>query len=181
MVTEGVRQNLAKKHKQLGEAILELLVQKLRNQGDEACNLCKNISRRLGERNRCKIILIEILCFLIRISFFNKIRPLTIEDLTEQREWMETVPIELERINEEVQDAINDYDLIEEFYYPLSQVITKFQPLKKIHWCTAIRPRSKISKVIFCTTIRPSSKIKMFNSHYNKAKIESFKCDFAPQ
>ena len=44
---------------------------------------------------------------------------------------METVPIELERINEEVQDAINDYDLIEEFYYPLSQVITKFQPLKK--------------------------------------------------
>ena len=63
--------------------------------------------------------------------FFNKIRPLTIEDLTEQREWMETVPIELERINEEVQDAINDYDLIEEFYYPLSQVITKFQPLKK--------------------------------------------------
>lgn len=60
VVTEGVRQNLAKKHKQLGEAILELLVQKLRNQGDEACNLCKNISRRLGERNRCKIILIII-------------------------------------------------------------------------------------------------------------------------
>ena len=72
VVTEGVRQNLAKKHKQLGEAILELLVQKLRNQGDEACNLCKNISRRLGERNRCKIILIGILCFLVRISFSTK-------------------------------------------------------------------------------------------------------------
>ena len=97
VVVEGVRQNLAKKHKQLGEAILELLVQKLRTQGDEACNLCKNISRRLGER------------------------PLTIEDLTEQREWMESVPVELERITLEVQDAINDYDLIEEFYYPLSQ------------------------------------------------------------
>ena len=40
---------------------------------------------------------------------------------------METVPIELERINEEVQDAINDYDLIEEFYYPLSQVIIKLE------------------------------------------------------
>ena len=37
VVVEGVRQNLAKKHKQLGEAILELLVQKLRNQGEEAC------------------------------------------------------------------------------------------------------------------------------------------------
>ena len=97
VVIEGVRQNLAKKHKQLGEAILELLVEKLRNQGEEACNLCKNISRRLGER------------------------PLTIEDLTDQREWMESVPYELERITEEVQDAINDYDLIEEFYYPLSQ------------------------------------------------------------
>ena len=34
---------------------------------------------------------------------------------------MESVPVELERITEEVQDAINDYDLIEEFYYPLSQ------------------------------------------------------------
>jgi dynein heavy chain len=30
VTTEAVKQNIAKKHKQLGEAILELLVQKLR-------------------------------------------------------------------------------------------------------------------------------------------------------
>ena len=44
-----------------------------------------------------------------------------IEDLTELREWMETVPLELENLTEEVNRAVNDYDLIEEFYYPLSQ------------------------------------------------------------
>ncbi|CAG5113648.1 Oidioi.mRNA.OKI2018_I69.chr2.g7738.t1.cds [Oikopleura dioica] len=97
VVVESVRQNIAKKHKQLGDAILELLVQKLRTQGDEACNLCKNIQRRLGEK------------------------PMTIEDLADMREYMETVPAQLEELTLEVQDAVNDYDLIEEFYYPLSQ------------------------------------------------------------
>ena len=47
---ESVRQKLSKKHKQLGEAILELLVQKLRGQGDAACDLCKSISRKLNEK-----------------------------------------------------------------------------------------------------------------------------------
>ena len=42
-----------------------------------------------------------------------------IEDLTELREWMETVPIELENLTEEVEHAVNDYELVEEFYYPL--------------------------------------------------------------
>jgi dynein heavy chain len=94
---ESVRQKLSKKHKQLGEAILELLVQKLRGQGDAACDLCKSISRKLNEK------------------------PVCIEDLTELREWMETVPIELENLTEEVEHAVNDYELVEEFYYPLSQ------------------------------------------------------------
>ena len=45
-----------------------------------------------------------------------------IEDLTELREWMETVPIELENLTEEVEHAVNDYELVEEFYYPLREV-----------------------------------------------------------
>ena len=42
--------------------------------------------------------------------------------MTELREWMETVPIELENLTEEVEHAVNDYELVEEFYYPLREV-----------------------------------------------------------
>ena len=45
---------------------------------------CKSISRRLNEK------------------------PVCIEDLTELREWMETVPLELENLTEEVNRAVND-------------------------------------------------------------------------
>ena len=50
-----------------------------------------------------------------------------IEDLTELREWMETVPIELENLTEEVEHAVNDYELVEEFYYPLRKVFKSFR------------------------------------------------------
>ena len=42
--------------------------------------------------------------------------------MTELRELMETVPIELENLTEEVEHAVNDYELVEEFYYPLKEV-----------------------------------------------------------
>jgi len=51
-----------------------------------------------------------------------KPKKVCIEDLTELREWMETVPIELENLTEEVEHAVNDYELVEEFYYPLREV-----------------------------------------------------------
>ena len=37
-----------------------------------------------------------------------------------------TVPIELENLTEEVEHAVNDYELVEEFYYPLRQVFKLF-------------------------------------------------------
>ena len=55
-------------------------------------------------------------------NIFEAKKKVCIEDLTELREWMETVPIELENLTEEVEHAVNDYELVEEFYYPLREV-----------------------------------------------------------
>ena len=94
--TENVRQGLSKKRKALANAVLDLLARQLRRQADEACEEFKAISRRLYEH------------------------PNTIEDLAEQREWMKSIPDKLEDHQESIDKALADYDLIEEFYYNLS-------------------------------------------------------------
>ncbi|PAA45958.1 hypothetical protein BOX15_Mlig009546g7, partial [Macrostomum lignano] len=97
VATENVRQNLSKKCKAMANAVLELLAKKLRKQADDACEEFKAISRRLFET------------------------PNTIEDLSETREWMKTIPDKLDEHQENIDLAMADYDLIEEFYYNLSQ------------------------------------------------------------
>ncbi|XP_076826201.1 dynein axonemal heavy chain 1-like isoform X3 [Clavelina lepadiformis] len=95
--TENVRQSLSKKRKALANAVLQLLAKKLREQADEACEECKAISRKLYEK------------------------PNSIEELTEMRDWMKGVPEQLLQHTERIDRAMGDYELIEEFYYNLSQ------------------------------------------------------------
>ncbi|XP_078000357.1 dynein axonemal heavy chain 1-like isoform X2 [Glandiceps talaboti] len=94
--TETVRQGLSKKRKALANALLELLAKKLRKQADDACEEFKYISRRLFEK------------------------PNQIEDLSEMKTWMETIPDKLKEHQEIIDKAMSDYELIEEFYYNLS-------------------------------------------------------------
>ncbi|KAM6980842.1 dynein axonemal heavy chain 1 [Aplochiton taeniatus] len=93
---ESVRQNLSKKRKALANAVLDRLAVKLRKQVEEACEECKSISRKLYEK------------------------PNSIEELTEQREWMKQIPDQLKAHEELLSKAMTDYELIDEFFYSLS-------------------------------------------------------------
>ncbi|XP_030840434.1 dynein heavy chain 1, axonemal isoform X1 [Strongylocentrotus purpuratus] len=94
--TENVRQALSKKRKAMANALLELLAQKLRTQAEDACEEFKYISRKLYEKPNC------------------------IEDLSEQKEWMKSIPEKLKEHQELIDKAMTDYELIEEFYYSLT-------------------------------------------------------------
>ncbi|KAI8481625.1 Dynein heavy chain 1, axonemal [Branchiostoma belcheri] len=65
--------------------------------GSWACEAFKGISRKLYDK------------------------PNSIEELSEQREWMKTIPEALKTHEEAINKAMTDYELIEEFYYNLSQ------------------------------------------------------------
>lgn len=93
---ENVRQALSKKRKALSNAVLELLARKLRKQADDACEHFKHISRKLYDKPNC------------------------VEELSEMREWMKSIPETLKEYQELIDKAMQDYELIEEFYYSLS-------------------------------------------------------------
>ncbi|XP_065097060.1 dynein axonemal heavy chain 1 [Paramisgurnus dabryanus] len=93
---EGVRQSLVKKRKALANAVLDKLALRLRQQMQDACKECKAISKKLFEK------------------------PSSIEELTELREWMKLIPEQLKVHQELLSKAISDYDLIDEFFYSLS-------------------------------------------------------------
>ncbi|KAL5013927.1 hypothetical protein ScPMuIL_008197 [Solemya velum] len=94
--TESVRQALSKKRKALSNAVLELLARQLRKQADDACEEFKAFSRKLYEKPNC------------------------VEELSEMREWMKQIPDKLKEHQEVIDHAMDDYELIEEFYYNLS-------------------------------------------------------------
>eukprot|EP00794_Sanderia_malayensis_P012733 gene12733-14038_t len=94
---DGVRQALAKKKRSLANSVLEFLAKKLRKQADEVCDEFRTIARRLYEK------------------------PNSIEELSEQREYMKTVPGLLTEKQELINKAMIDYELLEEFYYSISQ------------------------------------------------------------
>ncbi|XP_019911214.2 dynein heavy chain 1, axonemal [Esox lucius] len=93
---ESVRQNLSKKRRALANAVLDRLALKLRKQVDHACEECKSISRKLHEK------------------------PNSIEELTDKREWMKKIPDQLKAHEETLTKAVSDYDLMDEFFYCLS-------------------------------------------------------------
>ncbi|KAL3881803.1 hypothetical protein ACJMK2_028195, partial [Sinanodonta woodiana] len=94
--TEQVRQALSKKRKNLSNAVLELLARQLRKQADDACEEFRTIARKLYDKCNC------------------------IEELADMREWMKSIPDKLKEHQEAIDKAMDDYELIEEFYYSLS-------------------------------------------------------------
>ncbi|XP_051532039.1 dynein axonemal heavy chain 1 [Myxocyprinus asiaticus] len=62
----------------------------------DACKECKAISKQLFEK------------------------PSSIEELTEQREWMKQIPEQLKVHEESLFKALSDYDLVDEFFYHFS-------------------------------------------------------------
>ncbi|XP_013988847.1 dynein axonemal heavy chain 1 isoform X2 [Salmo salar] len=93
---ESVRQSLSKKRRALANAVLDRLALKLRKQVEDACEECKAISRKLHEK------------------------PNSIEELTDQREWMKQISDQLKAHEELLSKAMSDYELIDEFFYTLS-------------------------------------------------------------
>ncbi|TGZ66131.1 hypothetical protein CRM22_005485 [Opisthorchis felineus] len=94
--TEPVRQTLIKKCKALTSALLDLLARQLRKQADQASEEFRMIAARLYEKTN------------------------TIEELTEMREWIATIPDRLEERQEGIDKAMSDYELIDAFFYILS-------------------------------------------------------------
>ncbi|CAH8652543.1 unnamed protein product [Schistosoma rodhaini] len=94
--TEPVRQNLSKKYKALINALSELLAKQLRKQADTISEELKSIAMKLYEK------------------------PNSIEELTDLREWISTVPDKLEERQEYIDKAVSDYELIDLFFYNLS-------------------------------------------------------------
>ncbi|KAG9260637.1 dynein heavy chain 1, axonemal [Astyanax mexicanus] len=95
VVVETVRRNLSEKCSTLANAVLDSFALKLRNQVDQACEECKSISRRLYEK------------------------PDSIEELTEQREWIKQIPDQLKAHEELLAKVMTDYEVIDEFFYNL--------------------------------------------------------------
>ncbi|KTF88877.1 hypothetical protein cypCar_00027703 [Cyprinus carpio] len=93
---EAIRQSLVKKHRALASAVLDRLALRLHQQIQDASTECKAISRKLSEKPSC------------------------IEELIEQREWMKLLPEQLKAHEECLSKAMSDYDLIDEFFYSLS-------------------------------------------------------------
>jgi dynein heavy chain len=48
-------------------------------------------------------------------------KPNCIEELSEMKEWMKSIPDTLREHQETIDKAMSDYSLIEDFYYNLSQ------------------------------------------------------------
>ena len=54
------------------------------------------------------------------ISYKLRERPNTIEDLTEQKEYIKTVPDSISQHQTRIDQAMAEYDVLEEYFYPLS-------------------------------------------------------------
>ncbi|XP_051777061.1 dynein axonemal heavy chain 1 [Erpetoichthys calabaricus] len=93
---ETLRQNLSKKRKTLVSSILEYLAQRLRHQVEEACEIFREISRKLYDKAN------------------------SIEELAEQREWMKGIPDQLKTHEEVMSKVMAYYELMEDYYFNLS-------------------------------------------------------------
>ncbi|KAM3174254.1 hypothetical protein ACTXT7_010920 [Hymenolepis weldensis] len=93
---ESLRNRLMKKRVDMGKAMLDLLSRQLRQQSDNICEVFEGIARRLYEK------------------------PNTIEELTSMHEYISSIPDLLEEQQEWIDKVLNQYELIDEFCYNLS-------------------------------------------------------------
>ncbi|XP_018600098.2 dynein heavy chain 1, axonemal isoform X2 [Scleropages formosus] len=93
---ESVRQSLSKKCRALANAMLDRLACKLQRQVEEICEEFRVINKKLYEKAN------------------------SIEELTEHREWMKQIPEQLKAHEERISKVMKDYELLDEFFYSLS-------------------------------------------------------------
>ncbi|XP_065895241.1 dynein axonemal heavy chain 1-like isoform X2 [Dysidea avara] len=93
---DTIRQALSKKRKELANALLEYVVDRLRDKAEKVTECFKEVSHRLFER------------------------PNSIEELTEQREYITTIPEKVTENQVLIDLVMQEYDLVEDYYYPLS-------------------------------------------------------------
>nr|WAW84827.1 axonemal dynein heavy chain 1 [Halisarca dujardinii] len=96
VLVETLRVQLSKKCKELSNSLLEYMVKRLKVETDEICAEFRDISRKLFDR------------------------PNAIEDLTEQRDYMKTIPEFVSNTQERINQAMINFDLVEDYCYPLS-------------------------------------------------------------
>ncbi|KAM4722817.1 dynein axonemal heavy chain 1 [Rhinophrynus dorsalis] len=94
---EGLKQNLSRKRKALSMALLEILARGVHKEVNDLSDQFRAISRKLYDK------------------------PNSIEELTDLREWMNGVPEQLKTLEVQIHKVIAEYDVIDEFFYSLSQ------------------------------------------------------------
>ncbi|XP_050760847.1 dynein axonemal heavy chain 1 [Gymnogyps californianus] len=94
---EGVKQNLSEKYKALATSMLDILAKNLHLQVENICDAYKAVSCKMHEK------------------------PNSIEDLAELREWMKGVPEQLAVQEELIREVMEDYKVMEEFLYNLTE------------------------------------------------------------
>uniref|UniRef100_A0A8V1A4F4 Dynein axonemal heavy chain 1 n=1 Tax=Gallus gallus TaxID=9031 RepID=A0A8V1A4F4_CHICK len=94
---EGVKQNLSKKYEALATSMLDLLAENLHSKVENICGVYRAVSLRIHEE------------------------PNNIEELTELREWMRAVPEQLAVQEELICEVMEDYKVLEEFLYNLTE------------------------------------------------------------
>uniref|UniRef100_A0A8C0W387 Dynein axonemal heavy chain 1 n=1 Tax=Castor canadensis TaxID=51338 RepID=A0A8C0W387_CASCN len=93
---DNVKQSLSKKRKTLANSMLDILAKNLHNEVESICEAFRSISRKIYEK------------------------PNSIEELAELREWMKGIPEKLAMLEERIAKVIDDYEVIDEFLYNLS-------------------------------------------------------------
>ena len=68
----------------------------------------------------CTVLLLQISEEFKEISYKLRERTNTIEDLMEQKEYLKSVPDVVASHQQSIDQAMSDYDMIDEYYYTLS-------------------------------------------------------------
>ncbi|XP_010013568.1 PREDICTED: dynein heavy chain 1, axonemal-like, partial [Nestor notabilis] len=95
--TEVVKQNLTAKYNALAISMLDILAKNLHLQVENICSTYEATSCRMHEK------------------------PNNIEELTELREWMKSIPEQLAVQEELIREVMEDYQVMEEFLYNLTE------------------------------------------------------------
>jgi dynein heavy chain len=96
IITSKIREALSGKRKGLAEAVLNFQTKKVRTKAEEVNNSFRDIQRKLFEK------------------------PNTMEDLAEHREWMKSIGGLLEDKKDDITSVMDEFALLDEFLFNLS-------------------------------------------------------------
>ncbi|XP_030276430.1 dynein heavy chain 1, axonemal [Sparus aurata] len=147
---EAVRQALSNKRKALAKTMLDHLAVKLRKQIDDACEQFNILSQKLREK------------------------PTSIEELTEKRDWMKQIPEQIKSYKELVGKTLPDYEVLEEFYYCLTDEDVN-QKWTAIGWPQKIIGQMEAAAVQHVEDEENFHKIQLVDQNNFEDRLESLK------